>query len=112
MKCEKIQEKKTLKNKLTDTIKKLGALNDALEQTQDEATLNRTLEVREEFQSKYYNYFRKEAHKTIMFRQMNLEKHTTPPPTKNKTKKSILIEKSFLPMNIQLLLLKISKHHL
>ena len=52
------------------------ALNKALEQTQDEETRNRTLEAREEFQSKYQNHFRKEAEKTTMFRQMNIEKPT------------------------------------
>ena len=55
----------------------MGALNNALEQTPDEETRNRTLEAREEFQSKYQNHFRKEAEKTTMFRQMNLEKSTT-----------------------------------
>ena len=34
------------------------------------------MEAREEFQSKYQNYFRKEAEKTPMFRQMYLEKPT------------------------------------
>ena len=47
-----------------------------MEQTHVEAALNRTLEAREEFQSKYQNYFRKEAEKTPIFRQMNLEKPT------------------------------------
>ena len=61
---------------LKDIIKKPGSLNNALEQTHDDGTRNRTLEAREEFQSKYQNQFRKEAEKTTMFRQMNLEKPT------------------------------------
>ena len=65
-----------MQNELKDVIKKLGALNNSLEQTQDEYTFNRTLEARGDFQSKYQNYFRQEAEKTTMFRQMNLEKPT------------------------------------
>ena len=76
IKGEQIQQKKTVRNELKDIIKKLGSLNNALEQTPDDDTRNRTLEAREEFQSKYQNYFRKEAEKTTMFRQMNLEKPT------------------------------------
>ena len=60
-KSEQIQQKKVVKNELKDIIKKLGALNNALEKTQDEVTLNGTLEAREAFQSKYQNYFRTEA---------------------------------------------------
>ena len=71
-----IQQKKEAKNKLKTIIQKLGALNNALEQAPDEDTRNRTLEAREEFQSKYQNHFRKEAEKTTMFRQMNIEKPT------------------------------------
>ena len=71
-----IQQKKEAKNKLKTIIQKLGALNNALEQTPDDETRNRTLEAREEFRSKYQNHFRKEAEKTTMFRQMNLEKPT------------------------------------
>ena len=71
-----IQQKKEAKNKLKTIIQKLGALNNALEQTPDEETRNRTLETREEFQSKYQNHFRKEAEKTTMFRHMNIEKPT------------------------------------
>ena len=41
-----------------------------------QGTRNRTIEAREECQSKYQNHFRKEAEKTTMFRQMNLEKPT------------------------------------
>ena len=76
VKGEQIQQKKVAKNELKEIIQKLGALNNALEQTHDEATRNRTLEAREEFQSKYQNHFRKEAEKTTMFRQMSLEKPT------------------------------------
>jgi hypothetical protein len=47
-----IQQKKEAKNKLKTIIQKLGALNNALEQAPDEDTRNRTLEAREEFQSK------------------------------------------------------------
>ena len=52
VKGEQIQQKKEAKNKLKTIIQKLGALNAALEQTPDEETRNRTLEAREEFQSK------------------------------------------------------------
>ena len=55
--------KTPVKIELKEIIKKLGALNNALEQTQHEATLNRTLEAREEFQSKYQNYFKKKLRK-------------------------------------------------
>ena len=71
VKGEQIQQKKAVRNQLKGIIKKLGSLNNALEQTEDETTRNRTLEAREEFQSKYQNYFRKEAKKITMFRQMN-----------------------------------------
>ena len=43
------------KNELKEITNKLDALNNALEQTQDEATLNETLEAREEFYSKCHN---------------------------------------------------------
>ena len=52
-----IQQKKEAKNKLKTIILKLGALNNALEQAPDEETRNRTLEAREEFQSKYQLFF-------------------------------------------------------
>jgi hypothetical protein len=61
---------------LIELNKEKGQLNNALEQTNDEETRNRTLEAREVFQSKYNNHFRREAEKTTMFRQMNLEKPT------------------------------------
>ena len=54
-------------------MKKPGTLNKSLAQVQGENSRNRTLEAREEFQSKYRNFFKKEAEKSTMFRQMNLE---------------------------------------
>ena len=86
VKGEQIQQKKVANNELKEIIQKLGALNNALEQTHDEATRNRTLEARKEFQSKYQNHFRKEAEKTTMFRQMkNLQNGSSiSPVTRNK----------------------------
>ena len=50
IKSEQIQQKKAVKNELKDVIKKLGALNNALEKTQDEVTLNGHLK-----QDKHFN---------------------------------------------------------
>ena len=76
VKSEQIHQKKAAKKDLDELIRKLGQLNNALEQTNDEETRNRTLEAREAFQSKYNNHFRREAEKTTLFRQMNFEKPT------------------------------------
>jgi hypothetical protein len=67
VKGEQIQQKKAAMNKLKELIQKLDALNNALEQTHDVASRNRTLAAREEIQSKYQNHLRKVADKTNMF---------------------------------------------
>ena len=52
VKSEHIHQNKSAKNELDEMIKKLGQLNNALEQTNDEETRNITLEAREAFQIK------------------------------------------------------------
>ena len=57
-------------------IKELDKLNNELETTEDQGTRNRMLEAREAFNSKYHNHFKREADKTTLFNQMNIEKPT------------------------------------
>ena len=57
-------------------IKELDKLNNELENTDDQNTRDRMLEAREAFNSKYHNHFKREADKTTLFNQMNIEKPT------------------------------------
>ena len=55
VKATQIQLKKEAKNKLRTLIKELGRMNNELEQTNDPATRERMLEVKEAFRSEYNN---------------------------------------------------------
>ena len=56
--------------------KELDRLNNELENTDDPYTRDRMLEAREAFNFRYHNHFKREADKTTLFNQMNIEKPT------------------------------------
>ena len=76
VKTVQLQLKKEAKNKLKSMIKELDKLNNELENTDDQNIRDRMLEAREAFNSKYHNHFKREADKTTLFNQMNIEKPT------------------------------------
>ena len=76
VKTVQLQLKKEAKNKLKNLVKELDKLNAELETTENQETRDRMLEAREAFNSKYQSHFKREAEKTTMFRQMNIEKPT------------------------------------
>ena len=76
VKTVQLQLKKEAKDKLRNMIKELDELNAELETTEDQVTRDRMLEAREAFNSKYHNHFKREADKTTLFNQMNIEKPT------------------------------------
>ena len=76
VKQEQVSMKKAASNELRDLIRKLSDLNKNLEKNPDDNTRKELLEARELYNSKYEQFFKKEAAKTTMFKQLNLEKPT------------------------------------
>ena len=68
--------KKAASNELRNLIRKLSELNKNLEKNPDDNTRKELLEARELYNTKYEQFFKKEAAKTTMFKQLNLEKPT------------------------------------
>ena len=68
--------KKAASNELRDLIRKLSELNKNLEKDPDENSRKELLETKELYNTKYEHFFKKEAAKTTMFRQLNVEKPT------------------------------------
>ena len=68
--------KKAASNELKDLIRKLSELNKKLENNPNDDTRKELLESKELYNSKYEAFFKREAAKTTMFKQLNLEKPT------------------------------------
>ena len=76
VKQEQVSMKKAASHELKDLIRKLSDLNSSLEKDNDDDKRKELLETRELYNTKYEQYFKKEAAKTTLFRQLNLEKPT------------------------------------
>jgi hypothetical protein len=73
---EQILLKKAASNELKDITRNLSELTKKLENNPTEEVRLETLEAKEKYNAKYETYFKREAAKTSMFNQINIEKPT------------------------------------